>query len=317
MSLLTAGTLALSLTAVLAWQSPPCCRQGAKSRPSFRGSAAAAHFFAADQRRPDATQRSRIPAAVCCNHAPLFHDAFVEKVLALTGDPLEQEGGRIVVFRGNPSAPLMLVGEAPGAEEDRLGVPFVGRSGQLLDDILRAVGLDPDHDVYISNIVRRRPINNRTPTPEEMEFYLPILLEEIGLVDPDVIVTLGASSTKALLPFETRGITKARGEWADPDALAQAHGGALSGRRVMPWFHPSYLIRNAGERSRREGGVRWHTRNDLREVKKALLPCRPSAPSSPGGVGVASRRDADATPVTRDDDDDYDDGGGGGDNYDG
>ncbi|CAM9149600.1 unnamed protein product [Scytosiphon promiscuus] len=200
------------------------------------------------------------------------HGALVEGLLALTGDPLEkvQEGGRIVVFRGNPSARLMLVGEAPGAEEDKLGVPFVGRSGQLLDTILRAVGLDPDRDVYISNIVRRRPLDNRTPTPEEMDYYLPFLLEEIRLVDPDIIVTLGASSTKALLPFETRGITKARGQWADLDALGQVHGGVLQGRLVMPWFHPSYLIRNAGERSRQEGGVRWHTRNDVREVLNAM-----------------------------------------------
>ena len=92
----------------------------------------------------------------------------------------------------------------------------------------------------------------------------------------------GASSTKALLPFEKRGITKARGEWADPSALAQAHGGALAGKRVMPWFHPSYLIRNAGERSRQEGGVRWHTRNDLREVKNALVLC--SSPPPGGGA---------------------------------
>ncbi|CAN0370769.1 unnamed protein product [Scytosiphon promiscuus] len=77
------------------------------------------------------------------------HSALVEGLLTLTGDPLEKEGGRVVVFRGNPSARLMLVGEAPGAEEDKLGVPFVGRSGQLLDTILRAVGLDPDRDVYI------------------------------------------------------------------------------------------------------------------------------------------------------------------------
>lgn len=75
---------------------------------------------------------------------------------------------------------------------------------------------------------------------------------------------------KALLPFETRGITKARGEFVSDTALAQAHGGALSGMIVMPWFHPSFLLRNGGERSRQEGGVRWHARNDLQNVKVAL-----------------------------------------------
>ncbi|CAM9242661.1 unnamed protein product, partial [Hapterophycus canaliculatus] len=122
------------------------------------------------------------------------HSALVEQLQELTGDPLEQEGGRIVVYRGNPSARLMLVGEAPGTEEDKLGVPFVGRSGQLLDTILRAVGLDPDRDVYISNIVRRRPLDNRTPTPQEMDYYLPFLVEEIRHVDPDIVVTLGKIS---------------------------------------------------------------------------------------------------------------------------
>ncbi|CAM9615405.1 unnamed protein product [Laminaria digitata] len=97
-----------------------------------------------------------------------------------------------------------------------------------------------------------------------------MLLEEIGLVDPDIIVTLGASSTKALLPHEARGITKTRGTWVSNDDLLKSHGGALDGRRVMPWFHPSYLLRNAGERSMQEGGVRWLTREDLREVKRTL-----------------------------------------------
>ena len=81
---------------------------------------------------------------------------------------------------------------------------------------------------------------------------------------------IGASSTKALLPNETRGITKMRGRWVPHDELLKIHDGVLHGRMIMPWFHPSYLIRNAGERSKQEGGVRWLTREDLREVKRAL-----------------------------------------------
>ncbi|CAM9739680.1 unnamed protein product [Pylaiella littoralis] len=275
-ALATIAVLALSSRLCLAWQAPTSPHS---SRPCFVGVSSPRRCGSAvpfmGRSRFGATRQSRTRVAVGDVVVPVRDDTkdhrdFVDKLLRLTGDPLEQEGGRIVVFRGNPEAQLMLIGEAPGAEEDRLGVPFVGRSGQLLDDVLRAVGLDPDVDVYVSNIVRRRPIDNRAPTPEEMEFYLPLLLEEIRLVAPKVIVTLGASSTKALLPFETRGITKVRGQWADPGTVAQIHGGALRDKWIMPWFHPSYLLRNAGERSRQEGGVRWHTRNDLHHVKIAL-----------------------------------------------
>lgn len=80
----------------------------------------------------------------------------------------------------------------------------------------------------------------------------------------------GASSTKALLPHEDRGVTKIRGRWVPEEELAKCHGGALSGKFLMPWFHPSYLLRNAGEKSKQEGGVRWLTREDLREVKRAM-----------------------------------------------
>ncbi|CBJ30150.1 conserved unknown protein [Ectocarpus siliculosus] len=264
----------------LAWQAPTSPRSSTNSLVSRASSCcrtrsrSAAPFM---RRRCATTQQNMaIKAATTSGFGMSMrgdaegHRAFVEKLLTLTGDPLEEDGGRVVVFRGDPSASLMLIGEAPGAEEDRLGVPFVGRSGQLLDDMLRAVGFDPEREVYVSNIVRRRPIDNRTPTPEEMDFYLPFLLEEIGLVDPHVIVLLGASSTKALLPYETRGITRARGQWADPVALAEIHGGRLADMLIMPWFHPSYLLRNSGERSRQEGGVRWHARNDLREVRDVV-----------------------------------------------
>lgn len=104
-----------------------------------------------------------------------------------------------------------------------------------------------------------------TPSKEHVEESKLATHDQICPVPPP-----GASSTKALLPYETRGITKIRGQWVPNNDLAMIHEGALDGKRVMPWFHPSYLLRNAGERSRQEGGVRWLTREDLREVKRAL-----------------------------------------------
>jgi DNA polymerase len=127
----------------------------------------------------------------------------------------------------------MLVGEAPGAEEDKQGLPFVGRSGQLLDRMLAAVGLDRGQ-VYIANIVPWRPPGNRTPTPVETQICLPFIKRQIELCDPDVLVTVGQPSTGALLGVQ--GITKYRGRWF------AFHTGTRE-IRAMPMLHPAYLLR--------------------------------------------------------------------------
>lgn len=173
----------------------------------------------------------------------------------LTDDPLAPIGSNMVIYRGCPTAPLMIVGEAPGAEEDRLGKPFVGRSGQLLDQILVAAELDLEEDVFITNVVFRRPPNNRKPTPQELEYYKPYLLEIIRIVDPAVIVLAGGAAAESVLG-EKRGITQIRGEWF-----------RWSGRWVMPMFHPAYLLRN---QSRKPGSPKALTWQDVQAVKAKL-----------------------------------------------
>ncbi|OUL25117.1 uracil-DNA glycosylase [Nostoc sp. RF31YmG] len=157
-----------------------------------------------------------------------------------------------VVGRGNLKAPIMVVGEAPGQNEDETGLPFVGRSGQLLEKILASVSLSTEDDVYIANINKCRPPENRVPTTEEMAACLPYLLEQIRLVDPKIILLTGATAVKGLTG-DKRGITKIRGQWIE-----------WQGRFCMPIFHPSYLLRNP---SREVGGPKWLMWQDIQAVR--------------------------------------------------
>ena len=157
-----------------------------------------------------------------------------------------------VIERGNPKALIAIVGEAPGQNEDETGLPFVGRAGQLLDKILAAVRLDSEKDVYICNIAKCRPPNNRTPTTEEIAACKPYILEQIRLVDPKIILLTGATAVKALTG-DRRGITKIRGTWME-----------WEGRLCMPVFHPSYLLRNP---SREKGSPKWLMWKDIRAVR--------------------------------------------------
>jgi uracil-DNA glycosylase family 4 len=137
-----------------------------------------------------------------------------------------------VVFGiGHPHAELMFVGEAPGADEDMQGEPFVGRAGQLLTRIIQAMGYER-REVYITNVLKCRPPQNRTPLPDEVENCLPYLLSQIELIQPKVIVALGATALRALLDVQL-GITKMRGHWY-----------TFRGIPIMPTFHPAYLLRN-------------------------------------------------------------------------
>ncbi|HEY9888230.1 MAG TPA: uracil-DNA glycosylase, partial [Candidatus Obscuribacterales bacterium] len=122
----------------------------------------------------------------------------------------------VVVSRGNPQAHIMIVGEGPGQQEDEQGLPFVGKSGQLLEKILAAVRLDTEQDVYICNVVKCRPPNNRVPTTDEAAACKGYLLEQIRLVDPKIILLTGATAMKGLIG-EKRGITKVRGQWLEWD----------------------------------------------------------------------------------------------------
>ena len=168
---------------------------------------------------------------------------------------LVQERNNVVVSRGNPSAKLMVIGEAPGAEEDAQGRPFVGRSGRLLDACLAEVGLDQADDTYICNLIKCRPPGNRRPTPTELKACRPWLEHQILEVNPQILLILGATATAALLECRTP-ISRLRGQWTE-----------WQGRSVMPSFHPSYLLRNP---SQEPGKPRSLFMADLTQVKHAV-----------------------------------------------
>lgn len=140
----------------------------------------------------------------------------------------------LVFADGNPEARVMFVGEAPGFEEDIRGLPFVGRSGQLLDRMMKAIGLDRS-SAYIANVIPWRPPGNRTPTPQETEICRPFIERQIALVDPDFLILLGGASTKQLLKTD-EGILKLRGQWRRYDT-------GLREIDVMATLHPAYLLR--------------------------------------------------------------------------
>jgi DNA polymerase len=155
---------------------------------------------------------------------------------AYEGCNLKRTCQQTVFADGDPSARLMIVGEAPGADEDRLGVPFVGASGQLLNRMLAAIGLDRTH-AYITNVVPWRPPGNRKPEPAEVELCLPFITRHIELVDPAVLLLLGGASVSALLA-RTDSITRLRGNFIDYSSPRLARP-----IPAMPTFHPAYLLR--------------------------------------------------------------------------
>jgi len=150
----------------------------------------------------------------------------------------------IVFGEGDPCARLMFIGEAPGEEEDRTGRPFVGRAGQLLDKMIVAMGLGRE-EVYIANVLKTRPPNNATPTGEEARLCAPYLFEQVRIIAPEVIVSLGLPATRTLLD-STESMGRLRSRWAtftDPSGRAVA---------VMPTYHPAYLLRNYTPEERRK-----------------------------------------------------------------
>jgi DNA polymerase len=168
------------------------------------------------------------------------------------GCALKATASRLVFADGNPEGRLMLVGEAPGRDEDIESLPFVGRSGKLLDLMLNAVGLDRSK-VYIANIVPWRPPGNRTPTPVETQICLPFIQRQIELADPDILICVGGPSAAALLNLQ--GILKNRGRW-----LAY-HTGTRE-IRAMATLHPAYLLRSPIAKR-----LAWR---DMLAIKKAL-----------------------------------------------
>lgn len=174
-------------------------------------------------------------------------DRLKEEALSCKRCSLRQGCLQVVFGVGNPGARIMLVGEGPGGDEDRQGIPFVGRAGQLLNRILEAAGINRD-DVYITNIVKCRPPGNRLPVQSEIDACLPHLQKQIALIDPEIIICLGSLSTKTLID-KNASITRTRGNWR-----------TIGGRRYMATFHPAALLRDPGKKK--------YVWEDFKEVMK-------------------------------------------------
>ncbi|MDN5344782.1 MAG: uracil-DNA glycosylase [Clostridia bacterium] len=174
-----------------------------------------------------------------------------EKALSCQGCPLRRHARQVVFGEGNPRADLMLVGEGPGAQEDEAGRPFVGPAGQLLDRILAAAGLQRA-ELYITNIVKCRPPGNRQPLPAEVQACRPILEAQIKLIQPRIIVCLGAVAMRALIA-PGASITRLRGQWITRDGI-----------RYLLTFHPAALLRDASKKR-----PVWEDFKSLRQVYRS------------------------------------------------
>ena len=184
-------------------------------------------------------------------------DDLFRDMMQMTDDPLADTGTNVVISRGNPQARLLIVGEAPGPQENIQGKPFVGKAGQMLDKVLESVQFDSEKDVFITNSVFRMPPGTdgkafRKPTDKEIEYYRPYVHEIIRLVNPLIILLTGNVASYSILG--KTGITSLRGKWNQMDE-----------RWVMPIFHPSYLLRNPSKAPGAPKSLMW---DDIREVRR-------------------------------------------------
>ena len=182
-------------------------------------------------------------------------DELAASLAAFEGCNLRNTATKLVFADGNPEARIMFVGEAPGREEDLQGLPFVGRSGQLLDRMLAAIGLDRT-SAYIANVIPWRPPGNRTPTASEIAACLPFVERHIELVNPDYLMLVGGMSAKTLLG-RGEGILRLRGHWQ-----AYQHAGLSRPIPALPSLHPAYLLRQPQQKR-----LAWR---DLLSLKRAL-----------------------------------------------
>jgi len=184
-------------------------------------------------------------------------DKLIAAMKRMKDDPLADAGTNVVISRGNPEAKLMIVGEAPGPQENIQGKPFVGRAGQLLDKILESAEFDPEKDVFITNSVFRMPPGEdgkpfRKPTDKEIDYYRPYVQEIINFVDPLIMLLTGNVACQSIL--NKTGITSLRGKWTEQN-----------GRWIMPIFHPSYLLRNPARDANSPKALMWE---DIRRVRE-------------------------------------------------
>ncbi len=184
-------------------------------------------------------------------------DDVLNALKGMKDDPLAKAGTNVVISRGNPNAKVLIVGEAPGPQENIKGKPFVGPAGQLLDKILQAGDFDPEQDVYITNSVFRMPPGDdgksfRKPNDAEIEYYRPFVLEIVRLINPHIVLLTGNVACQSIL--KKTGITSLRGQWTK-----------IESHWIMPIYHPSYLLRN---QSREPGSPKAQMWEDIKEVRR-------------------------------------------------
>ncbi len=197
-------------------------------------------------RTPSTTISTYDPSSPRCIEKQKLLDELKEQVEHCKKCPLYQTRTQIVFGEGNPDADILFVGEAPGFEEDRQGRPFVGRAGKLLTDIItKGMGLNRE-DIYIGNVLKCRPPQNRTPSAQEIVACSPYLFEQIKIIRPKIIIALGSPALRTLLDTK-ESITKLRGRFYDyyVNGPLMSSGEAI---KLMPTFHPAYLLRNPNEK---------------------------------------------------------------------
>ncbi|HEY9687908.1 MAG TPA: uracil-DNA glycosylase [Coleofasciculaceae cyanobacterium] len=188
---------------------------------------------------------------------PVSLDELCGRAKVCTRCDLSRTRTQAVFSDGSSKAPIMLIGEGPGQQEDETGTPFVGRAGQLLTQILASIGIERKRDIYICNTVKCRPPGNRKPEPHEMAACFPYLEGQIYWVKPKIILLSGGTAVEDVLKIKT-GITKIRGQWFETP---------FNGAMAMPIFHPSYLLRN---QSKAPGSPKWLTWQDMQTVRRKL-----------------------------------------------
>ncbi len=179
-----------------------------------------------------------------------------DKIKEIKNCKLKENASNLVFSDGNPNSKVMIIGEGPGANEDKEGFPFVGRAGQLLDKMLNAINLDRDN-VYITNVVNYRPPENRRPTDKEIARYLPFLKRHIEIIKPKIILLLGSTAMNAILP-NTDVISKMRGKWSDIEINKLKIHCIIS-------FHPAYLLRQPDQKK-----FSWIDLKMIREKLKTI-----------------------------------------------
>ncbi len=242
--------LALAPEAARAPAQKPALSRDAPAQPAMRAAA------------PLADDKAAIDDAKTAAASATTLDELRAAMAAFEGCPLKATAKNLVFADGNPNAKIMLVGEAPGRDEDIAGLPFVGRSGQLLDRMLASIGLNREK-VYIANVLPWRPPGNRTPTPAETAMCLPFILRHIELVAPEILVCVGGVSAKELFGTPT-GITKLRGQWRefDPAAIGGPQGHKMP---AIAMLHPAYLLRQPAQKR-----LAWQDLLSLREKMTQL-----------------------------------------------